>query len=173
VIEIIAKILKALNSEAEPGQISLALCFGMIAGLTPLLSLHNLLILFFVLVLRVNLSTFILAWGLFSGVAYLLDPLFHRIGLSVLRASPLEGLWTALYNVTLCRLESFNNSIVMGSLVFSAVLFIPVYLISNVAIRRYRDHILAWVRESRIMQILKGSKLYAAYQRVSGWGGGS
>jgi uncharacterized protein (TIGR03546 family) len=173
VIEIIAKILKALNSDAEPGQISLALCFGMIAGLTPLLSLHNLLILFFVLVLRVNLSTFILAWGLFSGVAYLLDPLFDRIGLSVLRASPLEGLWTALYNVTLCRLERFNNSIVMGSLVFSAVLFIPVYLISNLAIRRYRDHILTWVRESRIMQILKGSKLYAAYQRVSGWGGGS
>ena len=171
--KIIAKLLKALNSETEPSQISLAFCFGMIAGLTPLMSLHNLMILLLVLLLRVNLATFILACGLFSGVAYLLDPLFHRIGLSVLRASPLDGLWTALYNVTFCRLEKFNNSIVMGSLVFSMVLFIPVCLISNLAIRRYRDHILAWVRKSRIIQALKGSKLYGAYQGISGWGGGS
>ena len=172
-IEIIAKLLKALNSETEPGQISLGLCLGMIAGLTPLISLHNLLILFLVLLLRVNLSTFILACGLFSGVAYLLDPLFHRIGLIILRSSSLEGLWTALYNISLCRLEKFNNSIVMGSLVFSVVLFVPVCLISNLAIRRYRDHVLVWVRKSRIVQALKGSGFYATYQRISGWGGGS
>ena len=172
-IEIIAKLLKALNSETEPGQISLGLCLGMIAGLTPLISLHNLLILLLVLLLRVNLSTFILACGLFSGVAYLLDPLFHWIGLSILRSSSLEGLWTALYNISLCRLEKFNNSIVMGSLVFSVVLFVPVCLISNLAIRRYRDHVLVWVRKSRIVQALKGSGFYATYQRISGWGGGS
>ena len=41
-----AKFLKILNSDAAPGQISLGFAFAMIAGLTPLMSLHNLVVLF-------------------------------------------------------------------------------------------------------------------------------
>ena len=170
-LRMIAKLLKVLNSETEPGQISLAFCFAMIAGLTPLTSLHNLPVFLLVLLIRANLSAFILGWAFFSCVAYLLDPLFHRLGLFILTARPLEGLWTALYNLTILRLEKFNNSIVMGSLLFSLILFIPFYIVSNLAIRRYRDHVLAWVQKTRIMQTFKASKLYAAYQAVSGWGG--
>jgi uncharacterized protein (TIGR03546 family) len=95
-LKVIAKVLKVLNSETDPGQISLAFCLSMIAGLTPLFSLHNFLIFFLVLILRVNLSAFLLGTVFFSGVAYLLDPFFHWIGLTALTTGPLEGLWTAL-----------------------------------------------------------------------------
>ena len=44
----ILRLLKVLNSEAEPGQISLALCFGMIAGFLPFFSIANLMILLIV-----------------------------------------------------------------------------------------------------------------------------
>ena len=169
----IAKLLKVLNSETEPGQISLAFCFAMIIGLTPLFSLHNLVLVFIVLLLRVNLSAFILGWAVFSGIAYILDPLFHWIGLTFLTAGSLEGFWTALYNTTLWRLAGCNNSIVMGSLIFPLVLFVPMFFLSNMLIRRYRDHVLAWVRKTWIMQALKASKLYAAYQAASGLGGSS
>ena len=169
----IAKLLRILNSETEPGQISLAFCFAMIMGFTPLMSLHNMLVLFFVLLLRVNLSAFILGWAIFSGIGYILDPLFHWIGLTFLTAGSLEGLWTNLYNITLLRLARFNNSIVMGSLIFSLILFAPIFYLSNILIRRYRDHVLAWVRKTRIVQALKAKKLYAAYQVASGWGGSS
>ena len=172
-LRMIAKLFRVLNSETEPGQISLAFCFAMILGLTPLISLHNLLVLLIVLLIRVNLSAFILGWAFFSGLAYLLDPLFHWIGLNVLTASVLKGIWTTFYNVTLFRLEKFNNSIVIGSLLFSLIFFIPLYLLLNLAIRRYRDHVLAWVQKTRIMQALKASKLYTAYQAVSWWGGAS
>ncbi len=165
----IAKLLKVLNSETDPAQISLAFCFAMIMGLTPLYSIHNLIVLFFLLLLRVNLSTFILGWLFFSGVSYLLDPLFHRIGLAILTTKSLEAFWTSLYNLTIFRLAHFNNSILMGSLLFSLILFIPVFLLSNMLIKRYRDHILAWVRKTRLMQLLKGSKLFQAYEAVSGW----
>jgi len=168
----IARLLKALNSETEPGQISLAFCFSMIAGLTPFLSLHNLLVLLVVLLLRVNLSAFILGLVFFSGVAFLCDPVFHRIGLAVLTAGFLEGLWTILYNSTLWRIEGFNNSIVMGSLFVSLLLFVPLYIVSNRAIHRYRKHLLQWVNKTRVMQAFRASKLYHAYQSVSGWGGG-
>jgi uncharacterized protein (TIGR03546 family) len=165
----IAKIFKALNSETNPAQISLALCFALIVGLTPLYSLHNLLVVLLVLFLRVNLSTFIVGWVFFSGVAYVLDPIFHRLGLALLTAPSLEGLWTSLYNIMIFRFSKFNNSIVMGSVLFSLIFFLPVYFLSNMLISKYRIHILAWVWKTRLMQLLKGSKLFQAYETVSGW----
>ena len=55
----------------------------------------------------------------------------------------------------------------------SPVVFIPLYFLLNRLILNYREHILAWVWKTRIMQMLKMSKLYSAYQAVSGWGGKS
>jgi uncharacterized protein (TIGR03546 family) len=169
-MRLLAKFLKVLNSNAEPLEISLGICLALIAGLTPFLSLHNLVILLAVLVLKVNLSAFLLGLGLFSGIAYALDPLFHPLGLAVLTAPSLENLWTSLYNSTLWRLEHFNNSIVMGSLLVSLVLFVPFLLLGNTLIRRYRVHVLAWVMKSRIMQMFTASSFYRLYQSVSGWG---
>ncbi len=166
-LTMIARLLKVLNSETEPGQISLALCFAMIAGLSPLFSLHNLFILLIVLIIRINISSFILGLIFFSGIAYLLDPLFHLIGFAVLTAKPLETIGTSLYNITFFRLEKLNNSVVMGSLLFSFILFIPAFIFSKLAIIKYRSNLLGWVQRSRIIQAVKASKLYTAYQAVS------
>jgi len=166
-LQMLAKLLKVLNSEAEPGQISLALCFAMVAGLTPLLSLHNLIVLFFVLLLRVNLSAFILGLIFFTGFAYLLDPLFHKAGLALLSAEPLSETFTALYNSPYWRLTRFNNTIVAGSLLVSAALFVPFYFIFNLLILKYRDYVLDVIRKSRIMRFFKASKFYQVYEKVS------
>ncbi len=170
-LRLIARFLRVLNSETNPGQISLGFCFAMVAGLTPLMSLHNLVVLLLILILRVNLSAFLLGLGVFSGVAYLLDPLFHWYGLHILTALSLEGLWTSLYNSTLWRLARFNNTIVMGSMVFSLALFVPLYFLSNALIRRYRAHVLAWIQKTRLMQIFKASKVYQLYQSLPHFGG--
>lgn len=169
-LTIVAKLFKIINSETEPFQISLALCFAMVAGLTPLWRLHNGVVILLVLLLRVNLSAFILGWLGFSGIAYLLDPLFHRLGLIILTSDSLQTLWTMLYNSTLWRITHFNNSVVMGSLMVSLILFLPLFLASNLIIRKYRDHILAWLRKTRLVQVIKASKFYNIYQSVSGWG---
>ena len=168
-IKLLAKLLRVLNSETDPGQISLGLCFAMVVGLTPLVSLHNLFVLLLVFILRVNLSAFVLGLALFTGIAYLLDPLFHRLGLAVLTASSLADLWTSLYQSVWWRLEHFNNSIVMGSLVFSVAMFVPVLLLLNLLIRRYRQHVMVWVQKTRIMQMFKASKLYQTYETLSSW----
>jgi uncharacterized protein (TIGR03546 family) len=172
-IEMLANLLKVLNSETEPGQISLGACFALIIGFTPLYSLHNLLVLLLVLILRVNLSTFIIAWGLFSALAFLLDPLFHWVGLQILTAASLKGLWTTLYNLLLFRLARFNNTVTMGSLVTAGVLFLPLFLLLNQIIRKYREHILAWVRKTKVMQMLEASKVFTTYQSLKGMGGRS
>jgi uncharacterized protein (TIGR03546 family) len=168
-IRAFAKVLKILNSESNPGQISLALCLAMFAGFTPFWSIHNFVVIFLVLILRVNLSAFLLGLAVFSGLAYLLDPLFHRIGLALLTADSLRGFWTTLYNSTFWRLTRFNNSILMGSFIFSLVLFFPLYFLINLAIEKYRVHFLGWVRKTRLMQALTASKFYSMYQAASGW----
>ncbi len=170
-LRLIARLLRVLNSETNPGQISLGFCFAMVAGLTPLMSLHNLVVFLLILILRVNLSAFLLGLGVFSGVAYLLDPLFHWYGWQILTAPSLEGLWTSLYNSTLWRLAWFNNTLVMGSMVFSLALFVPLYFLSNSLIRRYRAHVLAWIQKTRLMQIFKASKVYQLYQSLPHFGG--
>ena len=167
-LKMIAKLLKLLNSETDPYQISLAFGFSMIAGLTPLLSLHNLLLLFLILFLRVNLSSFIVGLIFFSGVAYLLDPFFNWFGLLILTMSSLEGFFTMLYNSTLWRFEGFNNSIVMGSLIFSLFFFVPLFLLTNMLIRKYREHIMVWIQKSRVMQAIKATKLYGFYHAIIG-----
>lgn len=170
-LKAIAKLLKALNSETEPWQISLAFCFSMVAGLTPLFSLHNVFILLLVLLLRVNLSTFVVGLTMFSGVAYMLDPLFDRIGLAVLTSRSLETLWTGMYNSAFWRLEQFNNSIVMGSLVFSLIFFAPLFFLAGFLIVKYREKVLQRIGKTKVMRLLKASKFYSAYKTVSGWRG--
>ncbi len=167
-INIVAKLISILNSETEPGQISLAFCLSMVIGFTPVFCPHNLLVLLLVLFLRANLSAFLFGWAVFSAIAYLLDPLFHAIGYKALTAQPLHGLWTSCYNMTLWRLENFNNSIVMGSLIVSLTLFIPLYFIFNVLIKKYRGQLLEWVRKTKVMGMLKASKLYIAYKALAG-----
>jgi len=171
-LKMIANLLKILNSDADPSQISLAFGFALLSGLLPLFSPLNLLVLFIVFMLRVNLSAYLLGTAFFSGLAYLLDPLLHRIGLALLTASTLEGLWTTLYNSTLWRIQRFNNSVVMGGLVFGVLCFVPLVLLANALIRRYREHVLAWVKKTRLMQAFTASKFYDIYMKVSGWGWG-
>ena len=164
----LAKLLAALNSEAEPGQISMGLCLGMVLGLTPLFSLHNLLVVLLALVLRVNLSGVLVGFAAFSAVAWVIDPLFDALGLALLTAPALESLWTTLYASDFWRLARFNHSIVMGSVVFSLLAFVPAFLAANALIRRYRVHVLAWVQRSRLMTALKATRFWGLYQGVAG-----
>lgn len=164
-----AKLLKVLNSETDPAQIGLAFSFALLSGFLPFLSPVNAIVLLLVLLLRVNLSAYLLGTGFFAGVAYLLDPLFSRIGLALLTAAPLEGLWTALYNSSIWRIQKFNNTVVMGGFAFAMLFFVPLFLLSNALIRRYRDHVLSWVRKTRLMQMIMASKFYGVYEKVSDW----
>ena len=172
-IRMLAKLLKVLNSETDPAQISLAFAFSMISGFLPFFTPINLIVLFIVFMLRVNLSAYFLGLAFFSGISYILDPLFHPIGLAVLSAKPLEAVWTAMYNSTIWRIQKFNNTAVMGGFIFSLLFFIPLLLLSNALIRRYRDHVLAWVRKTKLMKMIMASNFYQIYIKISGWTGGA
>ncbi|WDE13677.1 TIGR03546 family protein [Thalassomonas haliotis] len=165
---LLAKLLKALSSDASPWQLALGIMFGMIFGLTPLLGLHNLLILFIVLFFRINLSTFLLAFPLFSGLGYVLAPLMSKMGESLLTLEGLNSIWTALYNTGFGRLSQFFHTLTLGSLITAIVLAPVVLIISKILIIQYREKLMAHIEKFKIIQLLKSSKLYRLYQGLGG-----
>ena len=167
-LDMLAKLLKALNAEGSPTQISLGFATGMIVGLTPLWSLHNLLLVFFVFLLRINLSAFFLSFAVFSGIAYLVDPIMDKIGEALLTSPGLIALWTSLYHQDIWRLAHFNNTLTLGSLISAITIAIPLVFVSNFLVTNYRAHVLSWVRKSRVMQLLKASRFYRIYESLSG-----
>jgi len=164
---ILAKLFKALNSESAPGQIALAVALGSIAGLTPLMSAHNIIVVFLACIIRVNFTAFLLAITLFSGIAYMFDPIMANIGEQVLTNQDLYAFWTGLYQSDFWRVTHFNNTLVMGSLIFALIAFLPILLISRWLVISYRERIMASIEKWKIVQMLKASKFYRLYQTIA------
>ena len=76
-------------------QMAFGFALGAALGLTPLLSPHNLVFLAVPIVLRLSLTTFLLAWIGAIPVGFLLDAFFHRLGSALLSAEFLAPLWVA------------------------------------------------------------------------------
>ncbi len=166
-IAMLAKLLKALNSDSAPGQIALAFALALVAGLTPLFSLHNILILFIACIVRINFGAFILGTAFFSGLAYLIDPLAISLGESLLTNADHQIFLTDLYQSDFWRATRFNNTLVLGSLVIAIIAFIPVLLISRWLISAYRHKLMVWVDKLKITKVLKASKFYKVYQALA------
>ncbi len=166
-LKYIAKLLKELSSEAKPSQLAGGFILGMIIGLTPVMSLHNLLIVVLILVLKVNIGMAILSFAVFSGVAYLADPAFHAFGVWMLENESLKGFWTSIYDNEWLAMTRFYNTVVLGSFVAAVILCVPMFPLTMVGIKQYRIHIHAKVQKWKIVKALKGSKIYSIYQTVN------
>lgn len=167
-IGMLAKLLKALNSDSAPGQIALAFALALVTGLTPLFSLHNVFILLIACVVRINFGAFLLGTLFFSGLAYLIDPLAISLGESILMNPAMQNVFTELYQSDFWRATRFNNTLVMGSFMISVIAFIPVLILSRWAISAYRHKLMAWVDKLKITKLLKASKFYKVYQALAG-----
>ncbi|MDR1998030.1 MAG: TIGR03546 family protein [Candidatus Margulisbacteria bacterium] len=110
---------------------------GMFLGLLPL-SLNSLLIV--ILIFCVHNDRYTACWSalLFGALGFVLDPPAHALGLAVLRAGFLQGLWTYIYNLPFLPFTGFNNSIVMGNTLIGLVLTIPAVFFCKFAVQKYR-----------------------------------
>ena len=169
-LTLLAKLFSALNSESSIRQIALAISLGFIMGLSPFLTLHNVVILFIVMLLRVNLGAFLLSMGFFSGLAYLLSPLIINVGEQLLTSNSLQSLFTALYQSNLFKLAHWHNTYTLGSVVIGVLLSVPLYFTSKIIIEKYRLHVMNFFEKFRVVKALKASKFYRLYLQYSGQG---
>jgi uncharacterized protein (TIGR03546 family) len=171
ILKLIANIIKILQSEISPAQIAGGIVLGMILGLTPFWSLHNLIVILIVILVAVNISMMLLSFAFFSEVAYLLDPIFHSLGYYLLVKVPfLKPLWTAIVNSPILALSNLNNTVVLGSLLISLLLIIPIFLLAKQGVLLYRKHLAEKIKKLKLGRMVMGSKLYNIYHKISNLG---
>jgi uncharacterized protein (TIGR03546 family) len=164
-LKLLQSIFKALHSDGTPGQVAAGMALGSILGLTPLMNLHNAVVFGLIIILNVSFGGAMLGWALFTPIGFILDPLFDALGNALLLdAAVLRPLWTTLYNVPVAPLTNFNNSVVLGSLVGTAVLLVPIYLGARYGVTRYRATVGERIRRSRWYKAVTASKVYNVYK---------
>jgi len=156
----VLKVFKALNSDEKPWQLSLGLAFGGIIGLMPLWTPHNIFLLFLAFIINLNFALLLVGFFFFSGIAYILDPLFYSIGLSILTAEGMQDFWNGFFSNPIFLFDRLNNTLVMGSLVFSIAASVPLFFILNILIRKYRQHLQGLFDKIPILKSLKLAKIY-------------
>ncbi len=168
ILKFVLKFVAILNKDATPKAIAGGMALGAIMGITPAGSLHNLVVLFLLMMLRVNFSAGLVGAAVFKLFSYLFDPLFNRLGYWLLvDVKPLQPLWERIYNTPVLPWFKLNNTLTLGSLVVSIVLFYPLYRLLIVGVVQYRQKLMTRIAKWRIVTLLKASSLYRLYARFS------
>lgn len=157
--------IKLLNSDTGNVSLAAGMTCGFILGMTPVLSLHSLLIFLILFFFRIQIGAALVTAFFFKFIAYLMDPAFHFIGSKVLELDSLQGILTQLYNMPLIPYTRFNNSIVMGSAVVTFALSPFVYILSSIFISKYREVVLARLKTTKLWKAVEATKFYQWYYK--------
>jgi uncharacterized protein (TIGR03546 family) len=163
-VKLLKSLVSALNSEGTPFQVAAGIAMGACLGLTPIGSLHNVVVVLLAMILNLSLAGFSLGWALFVPVGFALDPLFDRIGHALLGSRSLAPFWTSLTNAPVMPFSNFDNTVVLGSFVFWAVTFVPLLLVWRWAVAKYRATVYERLKKTKFFQALEASQLVHYYR---------
>ncbi len=167
IIKQIIGFFNLLNSEGGTNQIALGLAFGVIIGFSPILSIQALLVIMICLFFRVQLGAAMLSAFFFKFIAYLADPISNEIGKAVLEKPELKPVWVTMYNLPLVPMTQFNNSIVMGSGIIALIAVAPLFFLFKTFVIKYRLHIVARFRETKIWKAWATTSVYKLYTKYN------
>ncbi|MCP4724530.1 MAG: TIGR03546 family protein [bacterium] len=167
ILKIISRLISILKEGPTPNQVAAGFTLGMFLGMSPSFNLYAIIVLLLIFLLDINISASILGWIVFKLFAFLLDPVFHDVGFELLSETEwLNGFWTVLYNLPLIPLSKYNNTVVLGSIVLSILLFLPLFFASRLGIIQYREKLYPKVQKLKIVRIVKTSKVYTIYEKI-------
>jgi uncharacterized protein (TIGR03546 family) len=157
------QFIKLLNSDTGTNQIASGIAAGFILGMTPVFSLQTLLVFVFIFAFRIQIGAAFIFAFFFKFIAYLLDPVFHEVGLVVLSNQNLKPLFTELYNMPIVPLTRFYNTIVMGSGVTSLLLSPFVFVLSKKLVVKYREKVLEKFKQTKFWKAVQATSFYKWY----------
>jgi uncharacterized protein (TIGR03546 family) len=167
-LKFLSKIIKAIKSTSSPVQIAGGFILGMLIGLVSLKSLVSAVVVILIILLNVNVAMAVAGYALFRLIAWGIDPWLHSLGYIILvQCRPLQEVWTALYNVPFVSFTRFNNTIVMGSLAVSIVIIVPLFILIKRFVVLYRERWQEKIQRWKIVQAVKGSRLFEWLGRIS------
>ena len=160
------KFLKELNSSSGDKFISLAIVLGLIYGFLPSSNLFSFIILIIMLIIRIPFGLFLASSAIFKTIGYFLDTIFDKTGYLVLTS--FIHFWEFIYNLPLMRWSGFNNTIVMGSLVWGVIIAIFLFVILNEFIRVYREKVFSFLKKYKLLKWLVPEIEKGKIFRISG-----
>jgi uncharacterized protein (TIGR03546 family) len=161
-LTLIAKILKVLNSEASPWQIGWAIGLGLLAGMLPF-GFLTLLILLIVCLFTINLSTFLLVWGLCSGLMFIFGDALEAL---TWQYAQQPGLLQLLASTETLQLLHLHHTLVLGAFVLGLLLLLPIAWLGSLLVAQYRLRVMSKLQKLRIVQMLNATKLVQLYQKL-------
>lgn len=162
-LRLVKDLVAALHGSSDPRHLAAGFALGAALGLVPKGNLFALGFFFLFFLLRLNKGTALMSAAFFTPVGYLLDAPAHKVGLALLKADALKGLWTALYDMPVVPLTRFNNTVVLGNLVFGLALFVPLYFAFLRFVSWYAANLAPKVESLKLVQALKGANWYRIY----------
>src|ERR1051325_7808525 len=108
ILKFLQSLVKTLHSDGTPTQIAGGIALGAALGLTPIMNLHNVVVIVLLAVLNVSFGAGMLAWGVFIPIGFMLDPIFDRVGDALLSMQSLRPMWTWLDNAPVFGLSNLN-----------------------------------------------------------------
>ena len=164
-LKLLQSLVKTLHSDGTPTQIAAGVALGAALGLTPIANVHNVLIFILLAVLNISFGAGLFAWAALVPVGFLLDPLFDRVGRTLLIETPsLRPLWTAWDNTPGLALTNFSNTVVLGSVVVWLLIALPIFAVTRLGVIRYRATIGERVRQSTLYKAITASRAYNVYR---------
>lgn len=152
--------------------IAFGFALGMMVGLMPKGNLTAVAISTLVLATQANLAAAGMAGGLFTWAAVWTDPLAHRIGTSLLAQPSCQNFLARFYEWPLAPWTALNNTVVLGSLVLSLVLFYPAYHLVWLLFHHYQDRIAKRLDEFHVDRVLAGAEAAARLAGAGAQGSG-
>jgi|688.fasta_scaffold290613_2 uncharacterized protein (TIGR03546 family) len=156
------RFIKYLGRDNTDFQIALGIAVGMLLGMIPILTLHWFLIFGALLIVRMNFLSAFISFQFFAIASWTLSSLLERLGFWVLTSqSGLLPFWARAYHAPILPFTAFNHSNVMGATVLGFILFVPILLISQILVARFRETTHTFWLSTRLQ------RAYAHYRRFT------
>ena len=159
-------LVKSFLETDTPSQLAAGLVLGMMLGLIPKGNLFAIILSVLLLGSKANLVSGALGTAVFAWLGMLTDGQAHRLGLYLLEHPSLQAHWARLYELPLAAWTHFNNTVVLGNLVFGLVLAGPIYWLGRLAFIRVRPWIVERLQRHKVDRVLENAE-NAANWRVA------
>ena len=153
-----------LQSNVSPAETAVGVLLAMFLGFTPLNGPFGLVLFVVFIILRLSSISTFFTFPLFkllyvSGLSRLTDAIGSYL---LINASFLKGFWRFFVNLPIIAYLDINNTLVLGGIVLSLVLSIPVYFLAREANILFRKHYADKTKGLKLFQWLASANLAPA-----------
>lgn len=164
IINWIAKVFVAINSNKKTSQIALAISFAIILALVPKTNLFWVSLFALTFFLKLNQAVEMVFIAIFSILLGFLDKFIDRIGYAILTIPSLSVFFTKLFNSPFFYLTKYYNSLVMGGLVVGLLMSVPLYFLAKYLVDAYRDKVRERIANNRFVKAVMKQPILTGFK---------